>query len=120
MPSPVEALPWGSRSTTKVGSPTAARAVPRLIAVVVLPTPPFWLATTSTRGRFSDMGELPNLQDRARRIAQAWMLKDLPFPGFARLRQFEPHILSLREQANGPRSREMLCIVKKSAERCAG
>ena len=31
-------------------SPVAASAVPRLIAVVVLPTPPFWLATASTRG----------------------------------------------------------------------
>ena len=31
-------------------SPIAASAVPRLIAVVVLPTPPFWLAMTSTRG----------------------------------------------------------------------
>ncbi len=30
-------------------SPIAASAVPRLIAVVVLPTPPFWLATASTR-----------------------------------------------------------------------
>jgi len=29
----------------------AASAVPRLIAVVVLPTPPFWLATANTRGR---------------------------------------------------------------------
>ena len=29
----------------------AAKAVPRLIAVVVLPTPPFWLAIASTRGR---------------------------------------------------------------------
>src|SRR6476646_5972596 len=29
----------------------AASAVPRLIAVVVLPTPPFWLAIPSTRGR---------------------------------------------------------------------
>ena len=28
----------------------AASAVPRLIAVVVLPTPPFWLAIASTRG----------------------------------------------------------------------
>src|SRR5262249_48050289 len=28
----------------------AASAVPRLIAVVVLPTPPFWLATARTRG----------------------------------------------------------------------
>ena len=29
----------------------AASAVPRLMAVVVLPTPPFWLATARTRGR---------------------------------------------------------------------
>src|SRR5450631_690763 len=50
MPSPVEALPCGSRSTISTCSPMAASAVPRLIAVVVLPTPPFWLATASTRG----------------------------------------------------------------------
>src|SRR4029077_9478059 len=50
MPSPVEALPCGSRSTIRTSSPMAASAVPRLIAVVVLPTPPFWLATASTRG----------------------------------------------------------------------
>ncbi len=50
MPRPVEALPWGSRSTISTVSPIAASAVPRLIAVVVLPTPPFWLATTRTRG----------------------------------------------------------------------
>src|SRR5215471_19385322 len=30
-------------------SPIAASAVPRLIAVVVLPTPPFWLAIAMTR-----------------------------------------------------------------------
>ena len=34
-------------------SPIAANAVPRLIAVVVLPTPPFWLAMASTRGAFA-------------------------------------------------------------------
>src|SRR5690242_3452048 len=51
MPSPVEALPCGSRSTMSTCSPMAASAVPRLIAVVVLPTPPFWLAIESTRGR---------------------------------------------------------------------
>src|SRR3954452_15686835 len=51
MPSPVEALPCGSRSTISTCSPMAASAVPRLIAVVVLPTPPFWLAIASTRGR---------------------------------------------------------------------
>jgi uroporphyrinogen decarboxylase len=36
-----EALPCGSRSITRTFSPTAASAVPRLMAVVVLPTPPF-------------------------------------------------------------------------------
>src|SRR5262245_35367926 len=48
MPSPVEALPWGSRSISRTVSPTAANAVARLIAVVVLPTPPFWLAIANT------------------------------------------------------------------------
>jgi hypothetical protein len=41
MPSPVEALPCGSKSITSTFSPLAASAVARLIAVVVLPTPPF-------------------------------------------------------------------------------
>src|SRR5215475_3184115 len=50
MPRPVEALPCGSRSMISTCSPIAASAVPRLIAVVVLPTPPFWLAIASTRG----------------------------------------------------------------------
>src|ERR1700704_748777 len=50
MPRPVEALPCGSRSTISTFSPIAARAVPRLIAVVVLPTPPFWFARARTRG----------------------------------------------------------------------
>src|SRR5262249_41534785 len=45
-----EALPCGSRSMMSNGSPAAAQAVPRLIAVVVLPTPPFWLAMARTRG----------------------------------------------------------------------
>ena len=50
MPRPVEALPCGSRSTISTRSPIAASAVPRLIAVVVLPTPPFWLASARMRG----------------------------------------------------------------------
>ena len=41
--------PCGSVSMISTFSPTAASAVPRLMAVVVLPTPPFWLATASTR-----------------------------------------------------------------------
>src|SRR4051794_1176905 len=51
MPSPVLALPCESRSTISTERSLAASAVPRLIAVVVLPTPPFWLATASTRPR---------------------------------------------------------------------
>ena len=50
MPSPVEALPCGSRSITRVRKPSSARQAPRLTVVVVLPTPPFWLAMAITRG----------------------------------------------------------------------
>src|SRR4030095_16139112 len=37
-------LAWGSRSTSNVRLPRSASAAARLMAVVVLPTPPFWLA----------------------------------------------------------------------------
>src|SRR5476651_2314923 len=50
MPNPVDALPWASRSISSTCSPTAASAVARLIAVVVLPTPPFWLAIAKSCG----------------------------------------------------------------------
>src|SRR5690606_36140280 len=50
MPSPVLALPCGSRSPIRTRSPIAASAVARLMAVVVFPTPPFWLATVMIRG----------------------------------------------------------------------
>src|SRR5579862_9566751 len=111
MPSPVEALPCGSRSTISTCSPMAASAVPRLIAVVVLPTPPFWLATTITRGCWPvGMVELPNLQNNAGRIGQAGMLLEAYFPVFAGFGQFRPHILSLEKEANRIRACEMLCI----------
>ena len=45
-------------------SPIAASAVPRLMAVVVLPTPPFWLAIARTRGRAP---RLPRGRERASR-----------------------------------------------------
>ncbi len=38
---PVDALPCGSRSISSTRLPVAASAVARLIALVVLPTPPF-------------------------------------------------------------------------------
>src|SRR5436309_11189473 len=49
MPSPVVVLPWGSRSMRSVGCSSSASAAPRLMAVVVFPTPPFWLATAVVR-----------------------------------------------------------------------
>ena len=47
MPKPVEAFPWGSKSMISTFSPAPAIAQPRLIAVVVFPTPPFWLANAN-------------------------------------------------------------------------
>src|SRR4051812_4281569 len=42
-PRPTEQAPCGSKSTSSTRRPYSARAAPRLIVVVVLPTPPFWL-----------------------------------------------------------------------------
>src|SRR6516164_10412706 len=49
MSSAVDAFPCGSRSTTSTWVPCSARQAARLTAVVVLPTPPFWLAMVITR-----------------------------------------------------------------------
>src|SRR5688572_28687818 len=40
----IELFAWGSRSTSSVRLPRSERAAARLMAVVVFPTPPFWLA----------------------------------------------------------------------------
>src|SRR3990167_7359002 len=44
MPSPVVLFPCGSTSTSSVFFSATASEAPRLTAVVVFPTPPFWLA----------------------------------------------------------------------------
>src|SRR5437879_11860622 len=49
-PRPDVELACGSRSTSRVGWPTSAMAAARLMAVVVLPTPPFWLTTAMIGG----------------------------------------------------------------------
>src|SRR6266511_5192150 len=49
VPSQVLALACGSRSITSTRRPRSARAAPRFTTVVVLPTPPFWLATATRR-----------------------------------------------------------------------
>src|SRR5512132_150532 len=48
-PLPMVALPCGSRSTSSTRRSACARAAARLTLVVVLPTPPFWFTTASTR-----------------------------------------------------------------------
>ena len=48
-PTPLVALDCGSQSTSKVFTSAAANEEARLMAVVVFPTPPFWLATAMTR-----------------------------------------------------------------------
>src|SRR5882672_1285347 len=47
-PRPPVELAWGSQSMSSVGRPSRAMEAARLMAVVVLPTPPFWLTTAMT------------------------------------------------------------------------
>jgi hypothetical protein len=51
IPTPLEALPCGSMSTSSTLRSAAAKLAARLTAVVVLPTPPFWLAIAMMLGR---------------------------------------------------------------------
>ena len=44
----IEELAWGSRSMSSVLRLRIAKPAARLMAVVVLPTPPFWLAMAMT------------------------------------------------------------------------
>src|SRR5437773_12472758 len=46
-PTPLVRLLWGSRSIRRTRRSATASDAARLIAVVVLPTPPFWLATAT-------------------------------------------------------------------------
>src|SRR5262249_55884897 len=97
MPRPVEALPWGSRSTIRTCFPQAASAVARLIAVVVLPTPPFWLAIAKILAFFrglsfvavrSERFDMAQSQDGSGGIGAAGKALRLHLPAFASLGQF--------------------------------
>src|SRR3954452_6839846 len=48
-PRPTESDPCGSKSTSSTLRPNSASDAPRLIVVVVLPTPPFWLHIETIR-----------------------------------------------------------------------
>ena len=49
MPTPLVALPCGSMSMSRVGRSATATLAAAFTLVVVLPTPPFWLAIAYTR-----------------------------------------------------------------------
>src|SRR6185295_7479786 len=114
MPRPVEALPCGSRSTISTSSPIAASAVPRLMAVVVLPTPPFWFASAMTRGDFGSatvnppltltlpyrwpLPDVPDFQDPAVRIDSAWMFYQIEVERESRFGDFGSVAAALRKQ----------------------
>src|SRR5947208_1955305 len=109
MPKPVEALPWGSKSSSSTFLPLAASAVARLIAVVVLPTPPFWLATASTRRgacssgiAVASMAEGLHAQNDALWAGAARLCRDGHCPLPPRLGQFFWRRFALEEQADGP------------------
>src|ERR1700757_4236648 len=120
MPSPVEALPCGSESISSTRSPTAASAVPRFMAVVVLPTPPFWLATTSTRSDRSDTGQPPHTYDPASGVAQRGHDFRLKLPISCSLFKLRRNILSLEEQARGAAPQVWPGIPEELEERRAG
>ena len=48
-PTPLVRLAWGSMSTSRTCWSARASEAARLMAVVVLPTPPFWLAIAMIR-----------------------------------------------------------------------
>src|SRR6185436_1262191 len=122
MPRPLEALPCGSESTSSTFSPTAARAVPRLIAVVVLPTPPFWLATTRTRSAWSNpaaTAQPPHPHDAASLVAQGRHDIRLELPICCSLFQLRGNILSLQEEARRARLQVGPGVPEQAPERRA-
>ena len=57
MPRPTDNEPCGSKSTSSTLRPSSASDAPRLMVVVVLPTPPFWLhMAITTAGPCPDSG----------------------------------------------------------------
>src|SRR4051812_13777795 len=95
------------------------------MAVVVLPTPPFWLATTSTlrrlsmddRSDFAGTAEPFHANDATAGVALGWHDVGVIFPissGFLHLRY---HILSLEEQSRGAGLKVGLGIPEQAEER---
>src|ERR671923_2095977 len=62
-------LPWGSRSTRSTFRSCSANATPRFSVVVVLATPPFWLANEITRPIGAPFGVSVRIPGRGSRRA---------------------------------------------------
>src|SRR5439155_21741040 len=132
MPSPVLALPWASRSRTSVRRPAAASAVAKLMAVVVLPTPPFWLATATMRARRTATtargsasaaamltGYLLQAKNDPPRIGNALAKRRRHSPVFAGEGQFILDPLPLEKEALGPVGKKRLGEPEQPVERRA-
>ena len=65
MPTPLVRLACGSTSTRRTRRSARASDAPRLMAVVVLPTPPFWLATAIILPIFNYLQPLSGPKSRA-------------------------------------------------------
>src|SRR5215469_2704708 len=132
MPSPVLAFPCGSRSISSTRWPIAASAVARLIAVVVLPTPPFWLASATMRARRAAgmargsasslarlTGDLLQTKNDPPPIGQALFDRHGHCPGFASKGQFLVEPLAFREQTHGIGPQKRCRQIEQAAERRA-
>src|SRR5512134_2415411 len=100
---PLVRFPWGSMSTRSTCLPARARPVARLMAVVVLPTPPFWLATARMRARGSGRADLADQEDLAFGVAETPDRSHANCPGFPGKGQFALGGAALEEQAGGAR-----------------
>src|SRR5919109_3791330 len=130
MPSPVLALPCGSRSIIRTLLPQAASAVPRLMAVVVWPTPPFWFAIATTRPSCGALrlttrrtANSLKLQEDAPRSRPAWHDCALHMPALPGLGQFIQGGLALEEQAEalaGEKPRGQLEQPRQGRQRAGG
>src|ERR1700682_1993541 len=101
---------------TSTRRPASAKAVARLTAVVVLPTPPFWLAIAMMRARRAPAmardspsplrltGDLLQLKDDPPRVGATGMARRPHCPAPARRGQFFPSAFSLQKETNCMRS----------------
>src|SRR5262245_14794655 len=129
MPSPVLALPWGSRSMIRTRFSQAARAVARFTAVVVLPTPPFWLAIARTlqwpaavpmSWLLPCTPNLPDTENAPCGIRSAWKALHLHLPEFARRGQFFFRGRPFEKQGFSVMPQKFLCITQQFIQRRAG